>query len=104
MTYASFSATPAPGYWHNGIWWQYDAGAASAAATTFQYNWPPVPAPQTAAQVGWKCADCSQVMAPWVETHNCAASAGNTSSTPFLAKGDDLGEQDDPGAAGVPVA
>lgn len=84
MTYVSFTTTPQPGYWKDGTWWYGTTGAATTVPV-YSYTWPD---PQPAAQIGWKCADCGQVMAPWVATHNCATATADAGSAgpAFLAK------------------
>lgn len=56
-------------------------------ATGFAGTWhmPHITAAAQQSPVGWKCADCGTVNAPWVPSHTCppAAATNGTSADPI---------------------
>lgn len=53
---------------------QYPAGYTNVTAAmpqplTYNVSWPPQPAD------GWRCPDCTLVLAPWMASHRCTDTA-----------------------------
>lgn len=61
--------------WQDPAGWHYATGTTSAIPYG-TVTWPTMEVAATAPRrpapsYGWKCADCGQVMAPWVPSHDC---------------------------------
>jgi len=60
------------GGWINAVGAVTSVAAGAPGISTYTYQWPPAAVTQQPPMpLGWKCADCGTVMAPWMPSHKC---------------------------------
>lgn len=74
--------------------WAFTTGAAAhwvPTAGTGYVTWPAATISATRTpepRYGWKCPDCTTVIAPWIPEHECADTSGDPEQPDMLYKAD----------------